>query len=647
MSDRATSENSDTVGLFPFLAVLLCTMGALLVILVVLVQRAAERAAMDAIAQADVVESPESLASATASSTEDAELAATLKQELDEVHQHQQRLKTLRTKAEARLRDEQAKLSHLEEHTRRLEHELARLSIAAQQLEATEKNQAVDQEQAESELTHLKSLITENEERLDELREQSDGSRSYSIVPYQGPNGTTRKPIYLECNKEGVIIQPEGLLLTENDFAAPSWPGNPLAAALRASREYLNAKAKKAGEPEPPDPYPLLLIRPDGIGAYRAARVAITSWDSDYGYEFIAGDWKLDFPELADPVLAQVQQHAVLNARDNMALLARAAPSRFGGMSVGGSGAHASGGASSSHGYGPGGKQDSSNGYDAISNSTDGDASHGNGLAAGEAEAAYALGDAQSGQQQTEGQYGTMPGGHPGDEASGDQTASNGDGGSEAGSFADTAGKDQNARGANSGQGSTQNTQAASGSLAQSGSSGQSSGASSSGSSGGTASNGSRASGGGAQASSASMALAKRASSIAESQGRNWAIDRGSRGAVPISRPIEVVVRKNQLAILPSRHSSRGIGATGTIVSLNQPTAQISKEFVEALRARVKEWGLAGNGLYWHPVLELNVGPDAHQTAHQITRLLENSGVEILYPKMAQAGQGESTRAPK
>ena len=39
MSRPSTSDNSSAVGLFPFLAVLLCTMGALLVLLVVLAQR--------------------------------------------------------------------------------------------------------------------------------------------------------------------------------------------------------------------------------------------------------------------------------------------------------------------------------------------------------------------------------------------------------------------------------------------------------------------------------------------------------------------------------------------------------------------------------------------------------------------------------
>ena len=44
MKQHAASENSNAVDLFPFLAVLLCTMGALLVLLVVLAQRAGQRA---------------------------------------------------------------------------------------------------------------------------------------------------------------------------------------------------------------------------------------------------------------------------------------------------------------------------------------------------------------------------------------------------------------------------------------------------------------------------------------------------------------------------------------------------------------------------------------------------------------------------
>ena len=117
--------------------------------------------------------------------------------------------------------------------------------------------------------------------------------------------------------------------------------------------------------------------------------------------------------------------------------------------------------------------------------------------------------------------------------------------------------------------------------------------------------------------------------SIADSRGKNWAIARGSRSSVAIRRPIQVVVRKNQIALLPSRHANEGVEATGSVISLNQSTKQISDEFVEALRTRVDQWGLAGNGLYWRPVLELHIGPDAAQTARGVSQLLRGSGVEV------------------
>ena len=136
-------------------------------------------------------------------------------------------------------------------------------------------------------------------------------------------------------------------------------------------------------------------------------------------------------------------------------------------------------------------------------------------------------------------------------------------------------------------------------------------------------------------------------SSIAESRGSDWAVQRAMRGAVPIRRPIQVVVRNSQIALLPSRHVTRGTEATGVVISLDQPLDRVSHEFVAALKVRIDEWGLAGNGLYWRPVLELHVGPDAGRTASKLMQLLKNSGVEVRLPEKAQAQQGERTNASR
>ena len=80
-------------------------------------------------------------------------------------------------------------------------------------------------------------------------------------------------------------------------------PGNPLAAALRAAREYM--LAQREFDPQAGEPYPMLLVRPEGIMAYYAAREAMKSWGCDFGYELIGDDWKLAYPS-PDPRLADV-----------------------------------------------------------------------------------------------------------------------------------------------------------------------------------------------------------------------------------------------------------------------------------------------------------------------------------------------------
>ena len=80
-------------------------------------------------------------------------------------------------------------------------------------------------------------------------------------------------------------------------------PGNPLAAALRAAREHL--LAEREFDPQAGEPYPMLLVRPEGIAAYYAAREAMKSWGCDFGYELIGDDWKLAYPP-PDPRLVGV-----------------------------------------------------------------------------------------------------------------------------------------------------------------------------------------------------------------------------------------------------------------------------------------------------------------------------------------------------
>ena len=627
MSKRTTSENSDAVSLFPFLAVLLCTMGALLVLLVVMAQRVGKYGADHETASVAVP------AGGVAPAGGFSEEAATLVQKLVAIRQYEQEIEKVRQQAEQQLQSEQARLSHLEEHMRRLEHELARLTLAAQQLVATEKNRVVDQEQAERQLAQLKELILETQQQLEKMRIEGAGKKSFAIVPYKGRHGTYRKPIYIECSGEGIVLQPEGIRLTGSDFLMTSWPGNPLAAAVRASREYYSKKAVLGGQPEPPDPYPLILIRPDGIRQYALARAAIQSWDSDFGYEFIDDDWQLEFPELPDPQLANAQEHALLIARDALQRRVQSAPSRFYG--IGNGQARGGSGRSQAGSWGAGQGAGDSAGDESLARAEAGNSISGNGNggrnpsqhdkdpADGDGD-----GETQFGALSGEGEYGQSsnplgnPSGREEDSQGSAEQASNEPGGDGDG-LHDRYAQMGGSHGAESQFGS--NSAGSQGSSAVGGGEG-----------GQAASPG--ASSGGADASSRQMG------SIADSHGSNWAVESGRQGAVPIRRTIHLVVRNNRMALLPSRHETRGVGATGTEISLEQSEEQISEKFIAALRERMDDWGLAGSGLYWRPVLKLNMGPDAGYSAFQIMHLLKNSGVEVRLPDTAQKERDRAQR---
>ncbi|MEM1304785.1 MAG: hypothetical protein AAGG46_07800, partial [Planctomycetota bacterium] len=134
MSRPASQDNSTAVSLFPFLAVLLCTMGALVVLLVVMAQAASRRVDLS-LAAAEAATEAESPASAPVDSVEPADLqpsavaaddAATddnLRADVERAEEarllaerREAQLTALRDKAANSLRDDQARLSHVEDH---------------------------------------------------------------------------------------------------------------------------------------------------------------------------------------------------------------------------------------------------------------------------------------------------------------------------------------------------------------------------------------------------------------------------------------------------------------------------------------------------------------------------------------------------
>ena len=64
------------------------------------------------------------------------------------------------------------------------------------------------------------------------------------------------------------------------------------------------------GKSRETEPYPLLLVRPEGLIMFDRARQAIDAGDFDLGFELCEDDWKLEYPQ-PDPQLAGIQQDIV------------------------------------------------------------------------------------------------------------------------------------------------------------------------------------------------------------------------------------------------------------------------------------------------------------------------------------------------
>ena len=299
---RRRAQQTQGVQLFPFLDVLLSAMGALILLL--------------ALASRNLSKQEADLAANSPAADE-----LQLRHEMVEWEIEQ--LTKQRDKTAADLAEERSQFGHLEQHARQLRSELEEILRAEEKLAA--QADSSNREQKEQELRELRSRIAASKSELESvLADQEAAGSSYAIVPYQGPNETRRRPIYIECRAQEIVIQPEGVVLTAQDFDGPLGPGNPLAAAVRAAREHLS-RQRSSSEGDSGEPYPLMLVRPDGIETFYAARAALDSWGSEFGYEFIEADWKIKYqPANAD--LATVEQDAVDTAREQMRLVAQFAP---------------------------------------------------------------------------------------------------------------------------------------------------------------------------------------------------------------------------------------------------------------------------------------------------------------------------------
>lgn len=658
---RRQAPSGPTISLFPFLAVLLCTMGALLVLLV-LFSRSANQA--DAAAAAE----------AARRQAEELELAR------DEFAWRLGQLDGVRAKTADELAKARMQLAGIEEHMRALVDELDELEQTADALETPSPDAGNDGPSVDE----LERQLVDAKAKLEAARaDAAERPPAYAVVPYEGASGTHRRPLYIECCIDGVFLQPEGIRLGPSDFEGPPGPGNPLASALRAAREHLANRPGESGDPAE-QPYPLLLVRPSGVMAYYAARESLQSWGSDFGYQFVDEDWTLAYPP-ADPALADAERRAVEESRRRLEWLAQVRPQKRARPAVQYRASNTRGGVVSSEGpsvlgdqsrfdwteeqaaaagrgfradgeagggrgdavLGNGTGQGSGDpaisgtpGGDGVSGSGQGDRYRGpskfyggSGQAVGEPSAGLIAGGdggkpGADGLAASGGPADAAPGGgvaggdSPGDAADGFPAGSGIAGSAAGGGVAGTAGGLEAATG-----GAAGSTGAASGS----------SGGASPGAGGGGGSFGPALPGmAGTQAGGTSggqQGASGAAGSLAGRRGSNWASLASSDRPIPLTRPLRLEC---------SAHEFRLLGSGGRVtarVAIPARTADAVDPLVREVHAAVGDWGMAGDRMYWKPELVLTATTDGVGRRDELEQLLVDSGLDTR-----RADEGDAVR---
>lgn len=282
--------------LFPFLAVLVCTLGTLILLLALVAEKASDAAAVAAEPEPTNSSLPGITAMAASSMIEDEEFLVT-------------QLVSVRQAQTDDIEHRRDKLAHVEEHTRRLTDELKRLSA---EVDRASKTDNLDDEVTDQQLAILKQQI-EIEEREIEKKVAESGTRKprVIIVPHKGPNGTDRRPVYLECTGNELVIWPEQVRISIEQLQQSDTGANPVESALRVIR---NHAMTQYGDPVPP--YPLLIVRPDGILTYASARGAMQDYDDQFGYELVPTDVELAIAK-PDANLKQKIDRAITEAIAN------------------------------------------------------------------------------------------------------------------------------------------------------------------------------------------------------------------------------------------------------------------------------------------------------------------------------------------
>ncbi len=301
----ARRHHNNSISLFPFLAVLVCAMGSLILLLLVMTRKMRQDQYVE---QTAVVES--------AASEVDAELAARIAALEKQISSAELNLNSLQANAQAHrssVDESQVRITDLETELAQLQEKLKGTDADAvpvaesmaesrklkaeevallRQLKDTEKRLLSKQQQlanAQDASNEASLALQEKHSDLLKLRDQVDEARSSlakvsgtsTLLEFSNPTGTERTPIVVDVSGKGFEIYPNGIQITQADMEGFPVRDNPFLAAILTIHQH-RSKGSVTGAP-----YVLLLVRPDGALPFYGAQRILMESNIHYGYELL------------------------------------------------------------------------------------------------------------------------------------------------------------------------------------------------------------------------------------------------------------------------------------------------------------------------------------------------------------------------
>ncbi len=299
-----------SISLFPFLAVLVCAMGALILLLLVLTRKIRhEQSGGDApaaVAVAPAAMYPDRTLEIAALETERDTVSVDvlrLQQQVNELEQSVAQQQTTVAGLRQQFSELAATLQTAEatpdnSSVAGLQNQIAELRskqvVLRQRLDEQENRLLAKQLQlkavtdataaAKEKLHTVNSSIVALRKQVEDAPQAAASAGTKTILEFTNTVGTTRTPIIVEVSKEGYRIQPTGIVIESKDMEGFPVSDTPLMAAILAVHRE-RAKGSVTSQP-----YVLLLVRPTGSEAFYPAQGILANEKIHFGYELIAAD---------------------------------------------------------------------------------------------------------------------------------------------------------------------------------------------------------------------------------------------------------------------------------------------------------------------------------------------------------------------